>query len=228
MAPRILLADDNQTVRLVLEKALNLEGFDCLHAPNGHSVLQLLEETTPDVVVMNARLPGLSGLDLCQRLRGNSQFSSIPIILLISETLERDRLQGLERGADDCLSMPLPPVELAARVKNLLRTLNPTAMPHMLKVGHLVLDKESRRVHRKNSEVRLGPTEFKLLACLMDSPGRVFSRQELAHSIWGAKGMVGEHAIDVHIARLRKKIDAGKSGSAVRAVRGVGYALEES
>ncbi|MDZ7875440.1 MAG: winged helix-turn-helix domain-containing protein [Rhizobium sp.] len=222
------MADDNQTVRLVLEKALNLEGFDCLHAPNGHSVLKLLEETTPDVVVMNAWLPGLSGLDLCQSLRGSSQFSSIPIILLISETLERDRLQGLERGADDCLSMPLPPVELAARVKNLLRRLNPTAMPHMLKVGHLMLDKESRRVHRKNAEVRLGPTEFKLLACLMGSPGRVFSRQELAHSIWGAKGMVGEHAIDVHIARLRKKIDAGKSDSAIRAVRGVGYALKKA
>lgn len=225
MAARILIADDDETTRVIFQKALNNEGFEVFQAATGTEAEARLLTSIPDVLVLNSRLPGISGLELCRRLRLSATTMRVPIILLISHENDSDRLKGLSAGADDCLMTPFPAVEIAIRVKNLLRRTNPALLENMLKVGDLTLDRESRRVHRQKREVRLGPTEFKLLEFLMRTPGKVYSRAELRASLWGDDAKVDERAVDLHIGRLRKGISLGKSDSVIRTVRGAGYAL---
>lgn len=225
MAARVLIADDDETTRVIFQKALNNEGFEVFQAATGTEAEARLLTSIPDVLVLNSRLPGTSGLELCRRLRLSVTTMRVPIILLVSHENDSDRLKGLSAGADDCLMTPFPAVEIAIRVKNLLRRTNPALLEHMLKVGDLTLDRESRRVHRQKREVRLGPTEFKLLEFLMRTPGKVYSRAELRTSLWGDDATVDERAVDLHIGRLRKGISLGKSDNVIRTVRGAGYAL---
>jgi two-component system phosphate regulon response regulator PhoB len=138
-----------------------------------------------------------------------------------------DRISGLSAGADDCLLKPFSTMELVIRVKNLLRRTNPALLDYMIKVGDLTLDRAAHRVHRQKREVKLGPTEFKLLEFLMNSPGKVYSRSELRASLWGDDATVDERAVDVHIGRLRKGIGFGKADNVIRTVRGAGYALSD-
>ncbi|EKF61507.1 Phosphate regulon transcriptional regulatory protein PhoB [Agrobacterium albertimagni AOL15] len=226
MAPRILLVDDNQAVRQVLASALNDEGFEVLHAGDGNAVLDILHSTLPDLVVMNSWLPSASVPSLCESLRDNERYKHLPIILLVADEHDADQFKCAPGVPDDYLVVPFPPVELTMRVKDLLRRVNPTAMGHILQVGDLTLDQQSLRVHRKNNEVRLGPTEFKLLECLMGSPGHIFTRAELMRSIWGEDGVVNDNAINVHIGRLRKSIYPEGLNSQIRTVRGSGYVLD--
>lgn len=225
MAARVLIADDDETTRVIFQKALNNEGFEVFQAATGTEAEIRLSTSIPDVLVLNSRLSGISGLELCRRLRLSATTMRVPIILLVSHENDSDRLKGLSAGADDCLMTPFPAVEIAIRVKNLLRRTNPALLEHMLKVGDLTLDRESRRVHRQKREVRLGPTEFKLLEFLMRTPGKVYSRAELRTSLWGDDATVDERAVDLHIGRLRKGISLGKSDNVIRTVRGAGYAL---
>lgn len=222
---RVLIVDDDETIKGVFQKALGDEGFEVSQASTGTEAETRLSTSLPDVLVLNSRLPGLSGLELCRRLRLSASTMRLPIILLVSQDKESDRLAGLSAGADDCLSIPFPAAELTIRVKNLLRRVSPTLLEHMLKVGDLTLDRQSRRVQRQKREVKLGPTEFKLLEFLMKTPGKVYSRAELRASLWGDEATVDERAVDLHIGRLRKGISLGTSDNVIRTVRGAGYAL---
>lgn len=225
MSARILLVDDDESFRLIMQKALVSDGFTVSMVSSGADVASRLEAVPPDVLVMSSDLPGVPGVEICREVRLDPVLSRLPIILLVPAGGEGFHLTALAAGADDCLMKPFTPVELVVRVKNLLRRVNPALIDSMLKVGDLTLDREAHRVHRQKREVKLGPKEFKLLEFLMRTPGKVYSRTELKASLWGDDTTVDERAIDVHIGRLRKVISLGKSDNVIRTVRGAGYSL---
>ena len=172
-------------------------------------------------------LPGLSGIELCRRLRNGKSCVGIPILILTARGEEQDRIRGLTTGADDYVVKPFSVPELMARVRAILRRASPERLSRRLAVDDIELDREAYRVMRNGREVRLGPTEFKLLEFMMESPGRVFSRTQLLDGVWGRDVYVDERTVDVHIGRLRKAINRGKEKDPIRTVRGAGYALGE-
>ncbi|GCA49459.1 phosphate regulon transcriptional regulatory protein PhoB [Sinorhizobium sp. KGO-5] len=227
MGARIVIVEDDEPLRLILEQNLRKEGLTVEGLSRGDEAEARIEKSLPDILVLDWTLPGISGIDLCRRLRSRPEAISLPIVLLTDLADEDERIAGLAAGADDCLVKPFSTMEFVVRVKNLLRRTNPAVLGHMIKVGDLTLDRASHRVHRQQREVRLGPTEFKLLEFLMRSPGKVYSRSELRASLWGDDATVDERVIDVHIGRLRKGIGFGKADNVIRTVRGAGYALSD-
>ena len=225
MTARVLVVDDDQPLRMMLEKVLKGEGFEVSLLEGGAGVPERLGVSLPDAVVMSSDLPGRSGVEVLRSIRLDPATARLPVFLLVSAGADEERLAALSAGADDCLVKPFSPIELAMRVKNLLRRMNPALLDHMLKVGDLTLDREAHRVHRQKNEVRLGPSEFKLLEFLMRSPGKVYSRNELKMSLWGDDAIIDERAVDVVVGRLRKGISLGKADKVIRTVRGAGYAL---
>jgi two-component system phosphate regulon response regulator PhoB len=155
------------------------------------------------------------------------QTERLPIIMLTARGEESDRVRGLSTGADDYLVKPFSMPELVARVKALLRRAKPEVLSSVLKVGDIVLDREQHRVYRKKSEIRLGPTEFRLLEFMMQHPGRVFSRGQLLDNVWGETIYIDERTVDVHVGRLRKAVNTGRMPDVIRTVRGSGYAIRE-
>jgi two-component system phosphate regulon response regulator PhoB len=186
-----------------------------------------IAESSPDLIVLDWMLPGLSGLELCRRLRTGKDSRTIPIILLTARSEESDRIRGLTTGADDYVVKPFSLPELMARVRAILRRTNPERIASVLSVGDIELDRDSHRVTRNGRQVHLGPTEFRLLEFLMQSPGRVFSRAQLLDGVWGRNVYVDERTVDVHIGRLRKAMMRGNETDPVRTVRGAGYAFTD-
>ena len=225
MSARVLLVDDDERLLLTLQKALETEGFLVTSLADGSELEVRTNGTSADILVLSCDLPGRSGLQVCRNLRLDPALSRLPVVLLIPAGADHLRLAGLAAGADECLVNPFTPVELVVRIKNLLRRTNSTWLDHVLKVGDLTLDREAHRVHRQKREVRLGPTEFRLLEFLMRAPGKVYSRAELKASLWGDDASVDERSVDVHISRLRKEIRRGKTDQVIRTVRGAGYSL---
>ncbi|RVH01337.1 winged helix-turn-helix domain-containing protein [Sinorhizobium meliloti] len=227
MGARILVVEDDEPLRLTLEHNLRKEGFTVDGLARGNEAEARIGTSVPDALVLEWSLPGISGIDLCRRLRTRAETLKLPIVLLTDVADEDERIAGLSAGADDCLVKPFSITEFVVRVKNLLRRTNPALLDHMIKVGDLTLDRAARRVHRQRREIKLGPTEYKLLEFLMSSPGKVYSRSELRASVWGDDATVDERAVDVHIGRLRKGIGLGKADTVIRTIRGAGYALND-
>jgi two-component system phosphate regulon response regulator PhoB len=173
-------------------------------------------------------LPGLSGIELCRRIRARRETEQMPIIMLTARGEEGDRVRGLATGADDYIVKPFSVPELLARVRSLLRRTKPTFIAHLLTAGDIELDRETRRVRRAGKELHLGPTEFKLLEFLMQSPGRVFSREQLLDGVWGRDVYIDERTVDVHVGRLRKAISGARQLDPIRTVRGAGYSFDET
>ncbi len=184
-----------------------------------------LRENVPDLLILDWMLPGVSGIELCRRLRQWPETERLPIIMLTARGEESERVRGLSVGADDYVVKPFSTPELLARVKAMLRRSNPSILSHVLKVGDPVLDRQQHRVYRKEKEVRLGPTEFRLLEYFMMSPGRVFSRSQLLDGVWGPDIYVDDRTVDVHVGRLRKAINVGRALDPIRTVRGAGYSF---
>jgi len=222
---RVLVADDDNVVRSIIRAALEREGFNVSENDGSIDVEADLALKGADILVIGAGVARPSAIELCTRLRERPATASLPILILLDARLSEQRIGALSAGADDCMLLPLSPVELVVRIKNILRRLNPAVLQNLMRVGDLTLDIMSRRVHRQKREVKLGPTEFRLLEFLMRSPGRVYSRSELRASLWGDDASVDERAVDVHIGRLRKGISLGKSDKLIRTVRGSGYSL---
>jgi two-component system phosphate regulon response regulator PhoB len=172
-------------------------------------------------------LPGLSGIELCRRIRSRAETSSTPIIMLTARGEEGERVRGLTTGADDYVVKPFSIPELSARIKALLRRSSPELITNALVVGDIELDRETHRVRRQNREIHLGPTEFRLLEFLMRTPGRVYSREQLLNGVWGHDVYVDDRTVDVHIGRLRKAINKGRARDPIRTVRGAGYAFDD-
>lgn len=223
--PRILVVEDEPAQREVLSYNLKAEGFTVDQADNGEEALLLVEEAVPDVIVLDWMMPNLSGIEVCRRLKIKPETRGIPIIMLSARSEEVDRVRGLETGADDYVIKPYSLVELMARVRSQLRRVRPAAAGQRLEYEDIVLDAASHRVKRGASELKLGPTEFRLLSTFMEKPGRVFSREQLLDRVWGRDIYVDTRTVDVHIGRLRKALTQFGGSDPLRTVRGAGYAL---
>lgn len=223
--PRVLVVEDEPAQREVLAYNLEAEGFAVSRAENGEEALVLVDEVHPDVIVLDWMMPNLSGIEVCRRLKIKNDTRGIPIIMLSARSEEVDRVRGLETGADDYVIKPYSVIELMARVRSQLRRVRPAATGARLQYEDIVLDAMSHRVNRGNSELKLGPTEFRLLSTFMEKPGRVFSREQLLDRVWGRDIYVDTRTVDVHIGRLRKALTQHGGSDPLRTVRGAGYAL---
>ena len=223
--PTILLVEDEPAQREMLVYNLEAEGFDVITADNGEDGLLLVEENEPDLIILDWMMPQLSGLEVCRRLKSNPKTRQIPVIMLSARADEVDRVRGLETGADDYVVKPYSVIEFAARVKAHFRRANVTAAGNKLTHDDIVVDLETYKVYRSNLEIKLGPTEFKLLAKFMEKPGRVWQRDQLLDRVWGQEIYVDTRTVDVHIGRLRRALKQHGGQDPIRTVRGAGYAL---
>ena len=223
--PQVLLVEDEPAQREVLAYNLQSEGFQVAKADTGDEALLLVEEERPDVIILDWMLPGVSGIEVCRRLKSNAETRSIPVIMLTARSEEADRVRGLETGADDYVVKPYSVAELMARVRTQLRRVRPTSVGERLEFQGIVLDAETHRVTRNGHAIKLGPTEFRLLATLIEKPGRVWTREQLLDRVWGRDIYVDSRTVDVHIGRLRKALCQNGGDDPVRTVRGSGYAL---
>ncbi|MGX7875301.1 phosphate regulon transcriptional regulator PhoB [Mesorhizobium sp. ORM6] len=220
MAPRIMVVEDEEPLGVLLRYNLESEGYQVEVVTRGDEAEIRLQENVPDLLVLDWMVPAVSGIELCRRLRMRPETERLPIIMLTARGEESDRVRGLSTGADDYLVKPFSTPEFMARVKALLRRAKPEVLSSVLKVGDIVLDRESHRVYRKKSEIRLGPTEFRLLEFMMRHPGRVFSRSQLLDNVWGETIYIDERTVDVHVGRLRKAVNNGRMPDVIRTIRG--------
>ncbi len=228
MPARVLVVEDEDALSALLEYNLEKEGFEVRVSADGEDALLVIEEDKPDLVLLDWMLPGLSGIEICRRIRARPDTRDVPVIMLTARSDEDDRIRGLDTGADDYLTKPFSIPELTARVRALLRRSRPTLSAEVATFGDLTLDRETRRVRRADREVHLGPTEFRLLDCLMQRPGRVFSREQLLDLVWGRDVYVEARTVDVHVGRLRKALNRRGERDPIRTVRAAGYALDET
>ena len=229
MGARILVVEDEDTLSEILEYNLSSEGFlraDLVRPGRGSDDGAGGRPARPDVAGLDAaRVVGHRDLP---PVRARAEMRDMPIIMMTARGEESDRIRGLDTGADDYLTKPFSIPELTARVRALLRRARPTIASDMATFGDLALDRETRRVHRANREIHLGPTEFRLLDCLMQRPGRVYSREQLLDLVWGRDVYVEVRTVDVHIGRLRKALNGRNQRDPIRTVRAAGYALDET
>jgi two-component system phosphate regulon response regulator PhoB len=226
-APRILIVEDEAPLVEILDYNLNSAGYQVESIGRGDEAEIRLRESVPDLMILDWMLPGLSGIELCRRLRSREDTRRLPIIMLTARGEEQDRIRGLNVGADDYVAKPFSVPELMARIQALLRRARPEAISAILKAGDIELDRGTRRVRRGGREVHLGPTEFRLLEFLMKSPGRVFAREQVLNGVWGHDVYVDERTVDVHVGRLRKALNRGRERDPIRTVRGSGYSFDE-
>jgi two-component system phosphate regulon response regulator PhoB len=223
--PTVLLVEDEPAQREVLSYNLDAEGFRVVAADNGEDALMLVEEEGPDIIILDWMMPRLSGIEVCRRLKMRPETRGIPIIMLSARAEEVDRIRGLETGADDYVIKPYSVLELMARARAQLRRVRPSTVGVVLEWGDIRLDPETHRVYRADKVLKLGPTEFRLLAALIEKPGRVWSREQLLDRVWGRDIYVDTRTVDVHVGRLRKSLMAHGGDDPLRTVRGAGYAL---
>ena len=223
--PTVLIVEDEAAQREVLAYNLEAEGYRVAQADNGEEALLMVAEDAPDLIVLDWMLPNVSGIEVCRRLKSRPETRAVPIIMLSARSEEVDLVRGLETGADDYMVKPYSVMELMARVRTQLRRSRPSAMGEILEYQDITLDPETHRVHRGGNALKLGPTEFRLLATLMEKPGRVWSREQLLDRVWGRDIYVDTRTVDVHVGRLRKALCTHGGEDPVRTVRGAGYAL---
>jgi len=221
----VLVVDDEPIVRDVVVRYLERDGFRTLTASDGDVARALIEKREPSLVVLDVMLPGTDGLALCRWIRGRS---SLPVILLTARGEEADRIVGLELGADDYVTKPFSPRELAARVRSVLRRSNGSSLPReTIEFGDIVLDGSSREARRTGTVVQLTAKEFELLWFLASHPRHVFSRDQLMARVWGYESAVDTGTVTVHMRRLREKVEADPSEPRhLHTVWGVGYRLD--
>jgi two-component system phosphate regulon response regulator PhoB len=227
-APRILIVEDEADLSLLLGYNLEAEGYVVENAERGDEAELRLAENAPDLVILDWMLPGVSGLEICRRLRARESTRTLPVIMVTARGEETERVRGLSVGADDYVVKPFSVPELMARVRALLRRSRPERIAERLYAGDLDLDRETRRVRRGARDIHLGPTEFRLLEYLLEKPGRVFSRAQLLDGVWGQAAEIDERTVDVHVGRLRKALSRGRERDPIRTVRGTGYAFDET
>jgi two-component system, OmpR family, phosphate regulon response regulator PhoB len=226
--PRILVVEDEESLTLLLRYNLEVAGYAVESVRRGDDAELRLAEQMPDLVLLDWMLPGLSGVELCRRIRARKETERLPVIMLTARGEEADRVRGLATGADDYVVKPFSVPELVARVGALLRRTNPAHVASLLAAGDIELDRDTRRIRRGGTVLHLGPTEYKLLEFLMRKPGRVFSREQLLDGVWGREAYVDERTVDVHIGRLRKALSPAGEPDPIRTVRGAGYSFDET
>ncbi len=222
---RILAVEDDERIRSAVKLALEDEGWTVDEAESGEEAIEIFQRSSPDVVLIDIMLPGIDGFELCRTLR---RTSDVPVVMVTARNDTHDVVAGLEAGADDYLTKPFAPKELSARIRALLRRIRPSAPGHArLVFGDLELIPDEGKVLRDGGEVHLTKTEFRLLCELAESPGKVLSREALLDKVWGYDYFGDGRLVDVHIRRLRTKVEADPANPRhVVTVRGLGYRLQ--
>ena len=223
MPALILVVEDEPAIQSLIEVNLCRAGYDVLLAGDAETAQKLINDVLPSLVLLDWMLPRMSGVDFARRLRGDVRTRDLPIIMVTARTEERDKIEGLEIGADDYITKPFSPREMVARVKALLRRHAPQMTDAPVEVAGLRLDPASHRVTLNGQAVNFGPTEFRLLHFLMTHPERVHSRTALLDHVWGDHVFVEERTVDVHIRRLRAQLETVAADSLIQTVRGSGY-----
>lgn len=223
--PKILVVEDEPSQREVLAYNLKAEGFLVISADDGEDALLLVEEEKPDLILLDWMMPNLSGIEVCRRLKSCNETRAIPIVMVSARSEEMDKVRGLEIGADDYLVKPYSVIELIARLRTQLRRTRAATIGETLHFQDIILDPETHKVFRDEAQLKLGPTEFRLLRTMMEKPGRVWSRDQLLDRVWGRDIYVDTRTVDVHIGRLRKALLKHGGTDPLRTVRGAGYAL---
>ena len=219
----ILIADDEPDILEILEYNLSADGFTVVKAKNGDEALDMAKVHQPDLIILDVMMPRKTGMEVCQILRMQPQFASTLIIMLTALNDETNHVKGLEMGADDYVSKPISPKVLISRVNALLRRTF-RADESKINLGDLQIDKEQYLVKYKGQDIVLAKKEFELLALLASKPGRVFLRHEILSQVWGNEVIVGDRTIDVHIRKIRQKLNV----DCITTVKGVGYKFELS
>ncbi|MDA0819101.1 MAG: phosphate regulon transcriptional regulator PhoB [Proteobacteria bacterium] len=225
-AAKLLLVEDDPALSELLEYRFSNEGYQVRCTADGDEALILADEDLPDLIILDWMIEGTSGLEVCRRLRRDKKTAHVPIIMLTAREAEDDRVRGLETGADDYLTKPFSPRELLARVAAVMRRIRPALAGESISVGDITLDPVGHKVQRRGRDLKLGPTEYRLLKFFMESPGRVFSRGQLLDGVWGTESDIELRTVDVHIRRLRKAIEVDGFKDPIRTVRSAGYAME--
>jgi two-component system phosphate regulon response regulator PhoB len=225
---RLLLVEDDKTLAELLIWHFEREDFEVRRTGDGEEALVMAEESVPDMVILDWMIEGISGLEVCRRLRRRPATANVPIIMLTARAEEADRIRGLDTGADDYVSKPFSPRELIARVGAVLRRIRPALAGEQLAYADVEMDVAGHRVRRGGAPVALGPTEFRLLRHFLEHPGRVFSRERLLDSVWGHDSDIETRTVDVHVRRLRQALNQGGRPDLVRTVRSAGYALDSA
>ena len=225
--PRILLVEDDRSLVELLSFHLRRSEFEVETTADGEDALLMAREAPPDLVILDWMIEGISGLEVCRRLRRLPETANVPIIMLTARGEETDRIRGFETGADDYVTKPFSPRELLARTNAVLRRVRPALAGELLAYADLEMDVASHKVKRGGVPIALGPTEFRLLRHFLEHPRRVFSRERLLDSVWGHDSDIELRTVDVHIRRLRGAINAGGKPDLVRTVRSAGYALDD-
>ncbi|WP_114954500.1 phosphate regulon transcriptional regulator PhoB [Sphingosinicella terrae] len=227
MKPRLLLVEDDPGLIELLRWHLEREAFEVAQTPDGEEALMLAKESPPDVILLDWMIEGISGIEVCRRLRRTPGTAGVPIIMITGRDEEGDRICGLETGADDYVTKPFSPRELIARIGAVMRRSRGAPAAEELRFADLEMDLARHRVRRSGRNVPLGPTEFRLLRQLMENPRRVFSRERLLDLVWGRDKEIEVRTVDVHVRRLRQALGANGRPELIRTVRQAGYALDD-
>ena len=225
MSATVLVVEDEPQIQELLAVNLEHSGHKVLRAASAEEAEAAIRKALPDVLVLDWMLPGESGVAFARRLRTNERTRDLPILMLTARAMEQDKISGLEAGADDYLTKPFSPKELAARIKAVLRRRAPQLSGDAVEVEGLRLDPATRRVSANGQRVELAPSEFRLLHFFMTHPERVYTRAQLLDQVWGDHVFIEERTVDVHIRRLRKALAATGHDRLIDTVRGSGYSF---
>ncbi len=228
MSIKVLLVEDEEALQGLLEYNLQKEGFEVVIEGDGGLAEIAVAEHAPDIILLDWMLPNKNGIDICRALQSKPKSKAIPIIMLTARAEEEDKLKGLGYGADDYITKPFSISEVVARIKAVLRRVNPAIAEDVVIFADITLDRSQKRVKRAGKTIDLGPTEFRLLEVLIQRPGRVYDRAQLLDRVWGQDIFVENRTVDVHVGRLRKALNKGFETDPIRTVRAAGYALDET
>lgn len=224
---RVLVVEDEAAIAELMSLNLRHAGYEVVIAETADEAMAQVDKVLPDLVLLDWMLPGQSGLSLAKQWRGNARTRELPIIMLTARAEESDKISGLDAGADDYLTKPFSTHELMARIRAVLRRKAPEALDSVVEIGPLRLDPSTRRVSRDQQEIRIGPTEFRLLHFFMTHPERVHSRSQLLDRVWGDHVFIEERTVDVHVKRLREALSPIACSQMIETVRGAGYRLTQ-
>jgi len=226
MSANILIIEDEKPIITLLEYNLTKEGYKVKSAESGEEGIQSIKNNIPDLIILDWMLPDFSGVEVCRQLKKNKIFKTIPILMLTAKSQEEDKVVGFETGVDDYVTKPFSQKEILLRIKSLLKRTKPTLVEDISIYQDLKIDRITKKIFRGNDEIKLAPTEFKILDFLIKNPKRVYSREQLLNGVWGDSVNVEQRTIDVHIRRLRKILNQNNKIDLIRTVRSSGYSLD--
>ena len=226
--PYVLIVEDEEAILEMISLNLHQNNFIPQRSINAEMAEQSLKNNKPDLILLDWMLPGMSGIDFLKRVRINSETKDIPVIMLTAKAEEDDKVRGLDVGADDYIAKPFSPKELIARIKAILRRNTPDLIPSEIVIGKLKINPDSHTVSYNENQIKLGPTEFKILYLFMTNNNRVLTREKIVNKIWGNETEIDSRTIDVHVKRLRASLKNNGLEETIETVRGSGYKLSES